>query len=183
MQYNEDEFLKLQLLLNNMNIDQNSYENVPLLKNKNKTAIISNVEANPVPDLLETFKPVKVKKPRPPKTLKQMEAFKKVAEKRNINIEMKKKERMLSSAKLLFENYNKKHEQPPAQVMHTQKKAVVCESSDEEIYVVQSKPKKNKIRKRIIIESSSEDSDSDSDNDERVQINRQSYVDTNNFFV
>jgi hypothetical protein len=125
-------------------------------------------------------------KPKRQRTAKQLEAFKKVQEKRKQNIEIKKKEKLLNSAKLLvehegltlkmseIENDTDKHEP----VVESEE----SESEEEQIIVKnvkRSKPakppkpvksakpvkpvKKKKIRKIIIEESESEDEEESED--------------------
>jgi hypothetical protein len=190
---NEEEIAKLQVLLNNLKNKQTSNvdENTPLLKKNNRSgSTMSNQEVQSVQVAPQVqTKPEKVKKPRPPKTEKQLEAFRKVQERRAEEIERKKQEQIYNSAKLLLEKNNiniETHRSKPAvtpqksPVKKHKYQPVVNEdsSSDEEVYVVQSKRKKN-VKKRIILESSDEES-----SDDEVQINRQSgYIDTSNYFV
>jgi hypothetical protein len=183
---NDEEIAKLQVLLNNLKNKNTSNvdESTPLLKKHNRAPIIIT-ESKPT----EEVKPEKVKKPRPPKSEKQLEAFRKVQERRAEEIEKKKQEQIYNSAKLLLEKNNINIEtsrskpsvtpQNSPVKKHKYKQLKEESSSDEEVYVVQSKKKKNP-KKRIILESSDEES---SDDDE-VQINRQQfYRDTSNFFV
>ena len=190
---NEDEIAKLQVLLNNLKNKQTSYvdENTPLLKKNNRsgsTMSIQEVQQVQVVPQVQT-KPEKVKKPRPPKTEKQLEAFRKVQERRAEEIDKKKQEQIYNSARLLLEKNNINIETTRSKSSYTPQNSPVKNqkyqpveveesSSDEEVYVVQSKKKKNP-KKRIILESSDEDS-----SDDEVQINRQSnYIDTSNYFV
>jgi hypothetical protein len=104
----------------------------------------------------------------------QIEAFEKVKEKRKQNLETKKQEKLLSSAKLLIEEESKrmipKHNSACGRggvvgehsSLHKRKvkpqpePESESESEEEVIIVKKSKPKK-KVRKIIIEESSSED--------------------------
>lgn len=53
-------------------------------------------------------------KPKKPRTQKQLEAFQKVQEKRQKNIEEKKKQKLIEGAKLMLEEQQKvKQEVPP----------------------------------------------------------------------
>ena len=191
---NDDEIAKLQVLLNNLKNKQTSNvdETTPLLKKNNRPVVIT--ESKPIQEVatfqeIKKEKPVKEKKPRPPKTDKQLEAFRKVQERRAEEIERKKQAQIYASAKLLLEknniNIETSRSKPSVPSVPTQnnpikkQKQLKEESSDEEVYVVQSKKKKN-VKKRIILESS----DDESSDDEQVQINRQpTYRDTSNFFV
>ena len=110
----------------------------------------------------------KVKKPRTPA---QQEAFKEVMRKRQENIQLRKDEKIISSAKLLVA----KNIMPvPASMRETPKaykaKKTVYQpepepesESEEEIIIIKSKPKPKKKTKKIIVEdSSSEDNSSGS---------------------
>ena len=188
---NDDEIAKLQVLLNNLKNKQTSNvdETTPLLKKNNRPVVIT--ESKPIQEVatfqeIKKEKPVKEKKPRPPKTDKQLQAFRKVQERRAEEIERKKQAQIYASAKLLLEKNNinietsrSKPSVPTQNNPIKKQKQLKEESSDEEVYVVQSKKKKN-VKKRIILESS----DDESSDDEQVQINRQpTYRDTSNFFV
>ena len=112
------------------------------------------------------------KAPRP-RSQAQIEAFEKVKEKRRQNLEAKKQEKLINSAKLLLEEETKKtsrveHEvplkksQPKKKVKHVEPEPKSESESEEEVIVVKkSKPvkKQKKVRKIIIEESSSEDED------------------------
>ena len=95
----------------------------------------------------------------------QIEAFEKVKEKRRQNLESKKQEKLLNSARLLLEEETKR---VPVKVQSTKRVKHVepqpepeseSESEEEVIIVKKSKPikKQKKVRKIIIEESSSED--------------------------
>jgi hypothetical protein len=112
----------------------------------------------------------KVKKPRSPA---QFEAFEKVKERRKQNLEVKKQEKLLNSAKLLLDEENKKINRPSVVREKVKYKKVPqvepeseCESeSEEEVIVVKKKKpvKKPKKVRKIIIEESSSDEGSDED--------------------
>ena len=115
-------------------------------------------------------KPIKVKKPRPPKTEKQMEQFQNAKKKRDEALKKKKEEKELESAKLLLSHgYEiKKHDNsmcPPAQELPSKKKPkqilspAVDESSSEEdeAPLIIVKKKKKKKPKTIVIEESESD--------------------------
>ena len=74
-------------------------------------------------------------KPKKPRTPKQIEAFEKVKEKRKQNIELKKQEKLLNSAKLLVEEETKKQSslKPIEEIVSE------SESEEEEIIVAKSK--------------------------------------------
>lgn len=129
-------------------------------------------------------------KPKRQRSQKQIEAFERVKEKRKQNIEAKKKEKLLNSAKLLVESQtdeglspprvppdrkrNCDHEEiPQVRKKNTRKKIAEpileeSESEEEEIIVktirkpkAQQKPKKKKVRKIVIEESETSESDSE----------------------
>ena len=126
---------------------------------------------------------VPLTKQKKPRSQAQIEAFEKVKEKRRQNLESKKQEKLLNSARLLLEEETKRALEPAVPVKPpcrkmTQKygvkgeRRVPCvepepepesESEEEEIIVKKSKPikKQKKIRKIIIEESSSEDEEED----------------------
>jgi hypothetical protein len=113
-------------------------------------------------------------KPKKQRSQKQIESFEKTMRLRRENIEKRKEEKLLQSAKLLLE----KNEIPKNNIPKTNKAVYQSSSSEkedesinesseeEEVIVVKSKPKpkpksKKKTRKTIIFESSSEESSSD----------------------
>jgi hypothetical protein len=117
-------------------------------------------------------------KPKKQRSQKQIESFEKTMRLRKENIEKRKEEKLLQSAKLLLEKNEK-----PVFNMSIKKEKVVHQSSEEEsinessssssseeeeVIVVKSKnkkskpkPKKKPKRKTIIFESSSEESSSE----------------------
>ena len=100
----------------------------------------------------------KVKKARTPA---QQEAFKEVMRKRQENIQLRKEEKIISSAKLLVEkNILPTPLETPK--MYKAKKTIYQPEpepeSEEEIIIVKSKPKKK--TKKIIVEDSSSDDNS-----------------------
>ena len=110
-------------------------------------------------------------KPKKQRSQKQIESFEKTMRLRKENIEKRKEEKLLQSAKLLLE----KNELPIKNIPKTNKVVYQSSSSEkeessseeEEVIVVKSKPKskakpkKKPQRKTIIFESSSEESSSD----------------------
>jgi hypothetical protein len=124
---------------------------------------------------------VPLTKQKKPRSQAQIEAFEKVKEKRRQNLEAKKQEKLINSAKLLLEEETKKtsrveHEvplkksQPKKKVKHVEPEPEPepkseSESEEEVIVVKKSKPvkKQKKVRKIIIEESSSEDEDDESE--------------------
>ena len=111
-------------------------------------------------------------KPKKPKTAKQLEAFEKVKEKRKQNIESKKQQKLIESAKLLIEQSQKQPQPAPKkEPKYEQIKQEDSDSEEEIIVVKKSKPKK-KVRK-VIIESESE---SESDEEEVIQAIEKSHV-------
>jgi hypothetical protein len=121
-------------------------------------------------------------KPKKQRSQKQIESFEKTMRLRRENIEKRKEEKLLQSAKLLLE----KNEIPKNNIPKTNKAVYQSSSSEkdesinesssseeEEIIVVKSKPKpkpkpKKKTRKTIIFESSSEESSSDEEEERYI---------------
>jgi hypothetical protein len=145
-------------------------------------------------------------KPKKPRTQKQLEVFQKVQEKRQKNIEEKKKQKLIEGAKLMLEEQQKvKQEVPPTpqstpkskpkpkprQEILSEYTEVDQSDSEEEVVIVQrskskQKPKQNPKKKvtRVIIESDSDDSydsDDESDGFESVKIMR-SNINFGDFF-
>ena len=110
---------------------------------------MSDTENNEVPLLKEKVE----KKKRPPKSEKQMEAFKKIAEKRSINIKLRK----VDEAKKLIEEVEeikakremKREPSPTPEVLSesSESESSTESESSEEIII---KPKRNKIKKNPI---------------------------------
>lgn len=126
-------------------------------------------------------------KPKKPRTAKQLEAFEKVKEKRKQNVEMKKQQKLLESAKLLVENEKVKNVVQPKVVRpKTEELEEQSESEEEEVILIErrKKPKpppkppapKKKVRKIIIESESDSDSDdsisTDEGTDKRIRIIR-----------
>ena len=130
---------------------------------------ISENEAN------EESLEVPLTKQKKPRSQAQIEAFEKVKEKRRQNLEAKKQEKLINSAKLILEEETKKTSHVPLKKSQPKKKVKHVEpepepesdsDSEEEVIVVKkSKPvkKQKKVRKIIIEESSSEDEDDESE--------------------
>ena len=129
---------------------------------------------------------VPLTKQKKPRSQAQIEAFEKVKEKRRQNLEAKKQEKLINSAKLLLEEETKNLLEPAVPVKPPSRQSkkygvkgerrVPCvepepepksesESEEEVIVVKKSKPvkKQKKVRKIIIEESSSEDEDDESE--------------------
>jgi hypothetical protein len=141
-------------------------ENTPLTKKGLKIKIpkqevVENVEEN-----LESLKvsiESKPKKPRPPKTELQMEAFKKVLQKRKDILEENKKNKLINASKVLVENNIKINSIPEKDEE---------EEEEEVVYKVVKKPKEIMLAKPKLVRSKSkkvikvyESSDSESDRD------------------
>ena len=135
----------------------------------------------------------KVKKARTPA---QQEAFKEVMRKRQENIQLRKEEKIISSAKLLVE----KNIMPPIETpkVYKAKKTVYQpepepqSESEEEIIIVKSKPKPKKKTKKIIVEDSSSDDNSSGSSGGGggrqkhrpiVQVQRATYDKPINYFI
>lgn len=138
-------------------------------------------------------------KPKRPRTQKQMEAFEKVKEKRRANIEAKKEEKLLQSAKLLIEKQTNsitpvKSSEPKSTRVLKEKKKIYeklpeseneadDDTSEEEIIVVKKSKQKNRnsacgrgqrgaqlpCKVRKIIIEESESSSDDGYDDEYVE--------------
>lgn len=122
-------------------------------------------------------------KPKRERTAKQLEAFEKVKQKRQQNIEIKKQQKLLESAKLLVENETKKKEevskpqpqpqsQPKLKPQPKQKEVLQeyteAEDSEEEVIIVKKAKPKKKVRK-VIIESDSDSGNESDDESEPLQ--------------
>jgi len=126
---------------------------------------------------------VPLTKQKKPRSQAQIEAFEKVKEKRRQNLEAKKQEKLINSAKLLLEEETKKTSRVEREIpfKKTQQKKKIkhiepepepepeseseCECEEEVVVVKKSKPRKKqkKVRKIIIEESSSEEEDEESE--------------------
>lgn len=109
---------------------------------------------------------VPLTKQKKPRSQAQIEAFEKVKEKRRQNLEAKKQEKILNSAKLLIEEETKKASVKPAPKKKLKPVEPLPESeSEEEVIVVKKSKPKKKVRKIIIEESSSEDEQEDDESE------------------
>jgi hypothetical protein len=128
---------------------------------------------------------VPLTKQKKPRSQAQIEAFEKVKEKRKQNLEAKKQEKLINSAKLILEEETKRILEPAVPVKPPSRQCkkygvkgerrVPCaepepesesDSEEEEVVIVKkSKPskKQKKVRQIIIEESSSEDEDMESE--------------------
>lgn len=134
-----DELEKQQLMMND--------DNVPLTKVK-KSKVVEEVKESAA--VVEEKKPAKVKKPRPPKTQKQMEAFSKMKESRDKKIVQKTIAKKIEAGKLALEQL--KSSQPQKEV--SKKEVKVKSDSSSSVEIIRKKKKK-----RVIIEDSSSDSE------------------------
>jgi hypothetical protein len=135
-----------------------------------KMSDISEISEN---EQIEEIKEVPLTKPKRERTQKQIEAFERVKEKRKQNIEAKKKEKLLNSAKLLVESQSAVNREIPQMGKKVVRKKIVeplpeeSESESEEEIIVKTvrkpkaQPKKKKIRKVIIEESETSESESE----------------------
>jgi hypothetical protein len=142
-------------------------------------------ENEQIEETIEEIKEVPLTKPKRERTQKQIEAFERVKEKRRQNIEAKKKEKLLKSAKLLVESQSDEVD-PPEEIPQVRKKVVrkkiveptpeESESESEEEIIVKTvrkpkaQPKKKKIRKVIIEESETSESESEDDYTKRKPV-------------
>jgi hypothetical protein len=158
-----------------MSINNVENEKVPLTKpKKNVEQEINNTIGSIDSSTTKPIEPIKLKKPRPPKTAKQMESFKKVQEKRKEILDAQMLNKKIEASKLLLQ-HNIKPNKPLKE-----------ETDDEPEIIYVTKPKK---KKHIIIESSSESSsESEEEYIEKVkqkqwgksQKNKKSVVKINN---
>jgi hypothetical protein len=133
-------------------------------------------------DFSEAVPLQKVKKERvaKPRTEKQLEHFKKMAEKRKENIEKKKLEKKIEASKLLLQHeVNNAVPAAPQEAIRKKKSPPPNEQSDEDISIssgssaekiivnVKNKNKKKKKPKQIIIYKDDSESDEESDVDDR----------------
>lgn len=134
-------------------------------------------------EIVNTHQPIEqtldgpLTKPKKPRTAKQLEAFKKVQEKRQQNIKEKNEQKLIEGAKLMLQQQEKSKQTvpptPPSTPQQPKRKHEILSEytevdqsdSEEDVVIVKkskSKPKPKKKVTRVIIES---DSDSDSGND------------------
>ena len=132
------------------------------------------IQENQEEDFSEASIPLqKEKKEKKPRTQKQLDHFKNMAEKRRENIEKKKLEKKIEASKLLLEHDSK----PPVKVKENkieEEKEIESEpSSEEEIIVQKKKPKtKGKKKKKIVIYEADSDS---SDSDDEIPIPKKQF--------
>jgi hypothetical protein len=157
-------------------------EEVSLIRTKKPMKNIKEIPVEPIGDesIMEpniAMPEQKVKKPRPPKTEKQLEASKKMLEARRLQCEKIKEEKLAKQ----YEAYKKVEnkvmlQQPKPQVaMPKQLKAPVKELSDteeeeeeEEEIIVVKKPKTKPLKKKkIVIVQQSESEDDESEEEEQ----------------
>ena len=141
-------------------------------------------------------------KPKRPRTTKQLEAFKKVQEKRQQLIKEKNDQKLIEGAKLMLQQQEKTKQSQPQQppqtpqtkpkyqpIPQTEEEEEEEEESDEEVIIVKKakskqKPKPKKKVTRVIIESDSEEEESEEEYEEpkrQVTIMRQK-INTDDFF-
>lgn len=115
----------------------------------------------------------KLTKPKKQRSEKQIEAFRKVMDKRKENIQIKKEEKLIKASEILVKNAIKKDVKPSKKIIQQEESS---DSEEEEIIIVKSKPKvkKQKKVKKIIIEDSSDESD-EIDSDGSKEYNKKSY--------
>ena len=117
----------------------------------------------------------KLTKPKKQRSEKQIEAFRKVMDKRKENIQIKKEEKLIKASEILVKNAIKKDVKPSKKIIQQEESS---DSEEEEIIIVKSKPKvkkQKKVKKIIIEDSSSEDDDTDIDSDNSKKYNKTSY--------
>ncbi|MCP4177041.1 MAG: hypothetical protein GY756_04670 [bacterium] len=132
----------------------------------------------------EAIESTTIEKPKRPRTEKQLEAFKKVQEKRKQNIELKKSGGKVEP-KPVIPNVQK--ELPPKETKVKKYKEVIeePESESEEEIIIKRKPKKQEIvkkkKKQIVIELSDTDSDSEEEQPRYEEPKR--HVETKSKFI
>ncbi len=123
-------------------------------------------------ETIEESLEVPLTKQKQPRSQAQIEAFEKVKEKRRQNLEVKKQEKLINSAKLILEEETKRVPVKSAlkkKVKHIEpvpEPKSESDSEEEEIIIVKkSRPvkKQKKVRKIIIEESLSEEEDEESE--------------------
>lgn len=138
-----------------METQNDEIDNVPLTKSKGKREQIQ-------PPAPEAIKPMQEKKPRPPKSEKQLESMKRALEVRRANIEKRRYEKKLEASKFLVEHDIKQME---SIIKPKQKKIVELSSEDDDsesdteiVYI--KKPRKVK-KNKIVVEVSESESESE----------------------
>jgi hypothetical protein len=173
-------------------------DNEPLTRAKGSKLSVPKLDLESDTEInLEVAEPKnreKPKKPRPPKSQAQLDAFKKALDKRRENIAIKKESKKVQAARTLLEHEEKNKPEPDAEekpdrlIRKTKtKKQIIIEESESEpepevIFVKKSKStkstKSSKPKKQIIIESTSEselESESESDSDIVVAKTKKSF--------
>jgi hypothetical protein len=136
--------------------------NTPLTKQPISKSIKAKKEDTIVTETV--VEGVKQKKPRKPKTEKQLEQFKKMAEARKLKLEEDKLNKKIEASKFLLEqgiDIKKKKKvvkEPKIEVDDNSSSGGSSSSEEEQIIVVKKKQKK-KSKKIIVHESSSSDSE------------------------
>ena len=146
---------------------------VPLTKkamNKTKQTLLPIVEMNPevIPDLGRPPIPPSTPKPKIRKQYdvsdKKMQALALAREKKNINHELRTKQKKLEYAKMLFENESvqpvKKIAPKPKQIIQESESESESEEDESPQVIYIKKPKKKKSTKKPIIIHQESDSDS-----------------------
>jgi hypothetical protein len=135
-------------------VDDIENEKVPLTKPKKVVESVTITQPVITPELSTIIEePTIIKKPRAPKTVKQMESFKKLQAKRKEILDSKRLDKKIEASKLLLQHDIK----PVRQIKE--------ESDDEPDIIYVKKPKK---KKQIVIE----ESDSDEESVEKVQVSK-----------
>jgi hypothetical protein len=139
-------------------IESQQDDQAPLTKPRKSKTKVTTVEPTIEPPIEPEIKPVKAKKPRAPKTQKQLEVFKeKCALARQNNIK-KKKDDIIESAKQIVKKEIKKTKQNIVVESETS-----SSDSDPEVIHVRRKSNKSKKSKKKIVVVHSESDSSDSE--------------------
>ncbi len=158
-----------------LELEKQSADVEPLCKSKSKkdAPVDTNVVNKDSSNL--SGQPMKEKKPRAPKTQKQLDAFKLTLEKRKNAVEQRGLNKKIESAKLLLATEMKKQPVPDKQTKPSKiisDKDYSSDSSSEEEIVVKKKKKSKKI---VIVESSDSSSSSSSESEKEQPMKKKDF--------
>ena len=145
-------------------------EEVALIRAKKPKSVKPSVNDTPpiVEPVMEPIVEQKVKKPRPPKTEKQLEASKKMLEARRLQCQKIKEEKLAKQYEAYKKVENKVVMQPPKQLKSPVQEHSDPEEEEEEQIVIVKKPKTKPIKKKkIVIVQQSESEDDESEEEEK----------------
>jgi hypothetical protein len=136
--------------------------NTPLTKQPKSKSIKAKEEDTIVTETV--VEGVKQKKPRKPKTEKQLEQFKKMAEARKLKLEEDKLNKKIEASKFLLEqgiDIKKKKKVVKEPKIEVDDNSSGSSSSSEEEQIIVVKKKQKKKSKKIIVHESSSDSEAE----------------------